>query len=263
MKKKKLVFLLIFILLSAFFSALAEANGTVTVTFKNRDASGVETPLSYAYIYLRPASELPPKEIYFRDATYVLGPSNANGTISVSVPEGTYYVRITSRNPSGTSVLGPPRPADYTWHQTDPITIITNTVTNLGTQYARPFGTVMPSMSISGKVTNYLGNPAPGKYVRAQPVQCILADYSSSNPAEWVDSNHCGPDKYLAFGRTDANGNYILYLKYPGIYFIYGSSCLGDRHQSWLGNPCVGTQAPATITVRSGDNKILNFWINQ
>lgn len=261
---KKLALLLIFILAGALFSGLAEGNGTVTVIFKNKDeVTGTETPLDNAYIYLRPASQDSPRKMYYTPAAFVLGPSDANGVISASVPEGEYHIRIARRNPLGPvpRPLGPPEASDYSWHQTDPITISTGTVTDLGTKMAHSYGAVVPSITISGTVVDYLGSPAPGRYVRAQSTQCILANYSSPDPAEWVDSNHCGPDKHLALGRTDANGKYTLFLKDPGTYWIYGSTCLGDQHQPWLGNPCVGTQAgPLPITVGAGDKKTLNFW---
>jgi hypothetical protein len=84
-------------------------------------------------------------------------------------------------------------------------------------------------------------------------VPCIQADGYSETP-----SNHCGPEKHIALERTDANGNYTLFLREPGTFYLYESSCLGDHHQQYMGNPCVG-YGTGPITVNAGEQKTVNI----
>ncbi len=246
----------LFVLIAVFSVSVAEGAGTLKVTFKYRDSNGVEQPLSSAYVYLRNGAVEPPMEKYFSPADYILGPSDALGRITASVPEGTYYVRITRRNPSAIRPLGPPEAGDYTWYQTNTITIGTNTVTDFGTKYAKSF---LNPITISGTITTASGAPLAGRYVRAQTDPCISANFSSQDPAEWVYSNLCGfPAIYLAPQRTDAGGRYTIQLREPGTYYIYESQCLGDHHQQYSGNPqCIGTTG-GTVTVTAGDSKTVN-----
>jgi hypothetical protein len=98
--------------------------------------------LSNAYVYLQDASKKPPMEDFSLQPAHILGPSNSLGRISVSVPEGSYYLRITKRHPqNGTDKFGPPQRMDYTWYQTSAVTINTNETTDLGTKYAESFST--------------------------------------------------------------------------------------------------------------------------
>jgi hypothetical protein len=238
---------------------VAEGAGTLSVTLRGKNASGVEVPLSYAYVYLRSAASEPPMEKFFSPADLILGPSGTNGTITAGgIPEGDYYVRITRRNPLGGAVrpLGPPEEGDYTWFQVRPITISTNQTTSLGTKVAWAFGSAQ--MSISGTVKNWSGTPLAGRYVKATIVPCIEADYSSEDPAEWRDSNRCGPEKHMAVERTDASGNYTLFLRAPGTFYIYESTCLGDQHDQYSGNPCIGWGA-GPITVSAGEHKTVDI----
>jgi hypothetical protein len=230
---------------------VAEGAGTLKVTFKSQDASGVETPLSYGYVYLRNAASEPPMEKHFSPPDYIFGPTDSLGRITASVPEGTYYVRITRRNPLAVRPLGPPEAGDYTWNQVSTITISTNTITDLGTKIAWAFGSA--PVTISGTVTNYSGTPLGGRYVKATIVPCIQADGYIGTP-----SNQCGPEKHLAMQRTDANGNYTLSLRYPGTFYLYESTCLGDRHVQYDGNPCVG-YGTGPVTVNSGERKTVNI----
>ncbi len=257
MKKWSVLISLLF--LAAVLSAgLAEGAGTLTVTFKYRNSSGVEQPLAYAFVYLRNAAAEPPLEKYFSPADYIIGPTDSSGRITASVPEGDYYVRITRRYTleGRTRPYGPPEPGDYTWNQAKPITISANTATSLGTIYAVLFGT--SPITISGTVTTYGGVPLANRYVRFQKVQCITADYSSQDPSQWRDSNRCGPDKHLGLQRTDANGSYSLVLRDPGTYYVYETACLGDQHQQYSGNPCLGAYG-GTVTVNVGDKKTVNL----
>ncbi len=239
------------VLISIFSTGIAEANGTLTFNFRYKDGNGVETVLPYAFVYLQDGTKDPPMEKNFTHALYVLWGSLSNGLYNISVPAGTYYIRITQRNPLENGRLqpeGPPKSGDYTWRQITPITVSDNTVIDLGTVYANLFD---PGIEITGTVKNVSGAPLSGRYVRAQTVPCYTDGYN-------YNINRCGPDKYLALRQTDAEGKYTLFLKTPGTYYVYISSCLGDESQLYTGNPCTGTQG-AAITVHAGDNKILNM----
>ncbi len=234
--------------------SVAEGAGSLTVTVTGKDASGAIVPLTYAYVYLRSTANDPPMERYYSPADLIGGPSSVNGMINVTnIPEGDYYVRITRRNPLGGQLrpLGPPEPGDYTWNQARPITISSNTTTNLGTKVTWAYGSAQTS--ISGTVTSYAGVPLSGRYVKATVVPCIEADGYSGTP-----SNQCGPEKHLALERTDADGKYTLFLRAPGTFYIYESTCLGDHHQEYTGNPCIG-YGTGPITVNSGEQKIVNI----
>lgn len=252
--KRLCVCISLILLASVYWAATAlAADGTVKATFKYKDTAGIETALAYGYIYLHDGSKEPPMERFFSAASYILGPSDAYGRITANVPEGTYFVRITRRGvlEGRTRPLGPPEEGDYTWSQTNTITVTAGQLTDLGTKYASFFGSA--PITISGIVKNNLGAPVSGRYVRAQTEPCIPADGYSYRP-----SNHCGPVKYLAQERTDAEGKYTIQLKNGGTYYIYGSTCLGDRHQQYRGNPCIGTNG-GIVTVNSGDRKTLDF----
>jgi hypothetical protein len=229
-------------------NSLAVASGTLTVTFKYKDSSGFEQPLSGAYIYLQDGSKMPPVEKYFVNAPYIYGPSSPSGVISASVPEGSYYIRITKRDPlsGNTNKLGPPEPTDYTWNQTTPITISANVTTNLGIQYADSL-----PITVTGAITNSSGAPVAGLYVRAQTVPCYTDGYN-------YNVNQCGPVKLLALQRTGADGRFTIKLRDPGTYYIYESSCLRNYGDTYSGNPCMGEYG-GTMTVNSGETKTLNI----
>lgn len=239
------------VFISLLFTGMAEANGYLRFKFHLKNSNGTETILPYAFVYLQDGTKDPPLEKFFRNTSYYWGSYGASDSYGVSVPAGTYYIRITQRNPLPNGRLqaeGPPRPGDYTWRQVVPITITDNAVIDLGTIYAGIFG---QTITVSGTVHASSGAPVAGKYVRAQSVPCYTDGYN-------YNINRCGPDKYLALQQTDAAGNYTLLLRTPGTYYMYISSCLGDEHQEYIGNQCTGTQG-GTITVQTGDTKNLNM----
>jgi len=257
MKKKHWIILISVVVLSTMLSlGRAEANGTLTLKFQYVNSSGVAVPLYYAYVYLRSASESPPMEKYFSEPDYIMGPSDTTGTITTSVPAGSYYIRVTRRNTSAfpPNPLGPPLIGDYTWYQTQPITISNNVTTNLGTQTSTFFGS---SITITGALTNAAtGAPLPGRYVRAQSQPCIVGSST-------VYPNYCGPDKFAALTPTDANGKYTLQLRTPGTYYLYESSCIGDSYQDYTGNPCMGTgNSLNPVTIQAGVSVTVNFPLN-
>jgi hypothetical protein len=257
MKTKLWIILISVVVLSTMFVVgRAEANGTLTMKFQYVNSSGVATPLGYAYVYLHVISGSAPMEKYFSEADYIFGPSDSTGTITASVPAGSYYVRVTRRNTSQIppNPLGPPLKGDYTWFQTIPLTITNNVTTNLGTLNSTFFGS---SITISGQITNAsTGAPLSGRYVRAQTVDCILGS-ATDYP------NYCGPDKFAALAPTDANGNYTLQLRTPGTYYLYESSCIGNTYQDYSGNPCMGTNSNSNpVTVQAGAAVTVNFPLN-
>ncbi len=250
MKKWGILFFLL-VLMAVTTVGVSEGAGTLTLTFKYKNSSGVETPLAYSYVYLRSAANEPPMEKFFSPADIISPQSTTTGVVTITnVPEGNYYIRATRRNPLVVRPLGPPEPGDYIWNQTEPITITSGT-TNLGTKYAWIFGSA--PLTISGTVKDGNGAPLAGRYVKATIEPCIQADGYTGTP-----SNHCGPEKHIALQRTDANGNYTLFLKNPGTFYVYESMCLGDKHMEYSGNPCVG-YGTGPVTVNLGENKIVNI----
>jgi hypothetical protein len=222
----------------------AEANGTLRVTFKLKRPDNTEQGLPYAYVYLRDAAVAPPMEKFFSPPDYIFGPTNHLGQINVEVPQGQYFVRVTRRNPyfHSSSPLGPPERGDYSWTPISPITITSNTVADLGTQYAESFGG--PPIKISGLVKDIYGKPASNRYVRAQTEPCILGTESS-------DPNKCGPVKLLAKQRTDANGAYSMTIRNSGSYYIVVSSTLGPQTTP---NYITMGKAIGPVTVREGED---------
>ena len=238
-----------FIIVMTISSNSLAGSGTLTVTFKYKDTNGVEQPLSGAYVYLHDASKKPPADKYYVSTPYIFGPSFSNGSISASVPEGSYFIRITKRDPQSGNQnrLGPPEPTDYTWTAFAPITISANVTTNLGIKYAD----ALP-ITVTGAITNYYsGVPVSGRYVRAQTEPCYDDGYNNN-------VNHCGPVKFLALQRTGSDGRFTIKLRDPGTYYIYETSCLNDSGETYFGNPCIGTYS-GTVTVTSGETKTLNI----
>ncbi|MDA8171175.1 MAG: carboxypeptidase-like regulatory domain-containing protein [Nitrospiraceae bacterium] len=221
--KKWLAFFIVFTI-SAFFSAgMAMANGTITATVLYNGQ-----PLQNAYIYLQRASQLPPREMYYMQAADILGPSDANGNIRASVPEGAYYVRITKRANSS-SRLGPPYTGDYTWFYTGSpatITVTTNGVVALGAVNTEIYGG--QSITISGTVKGSSGNPLAGWAVKATTAPCESGDWAYPH-----SFNECGAAKYPAL--TDSNGNYTITIKDTGTYYVYASPDLNFANTSYPG----------------------------
>jgi len=251
MKKRAWIFVLSAMVI-LFSSGLAEAaNGTLKYAFKYKEpGTGIEQTLSRSWAYLRSTSKPPPMEKFFSKADYILWGSYGSYS-QVSVPEGTYYLRITQRkNKSGSGYqYGPPEEGDYTWVRTIPIMITANQTLDLGTIYAQPFA--LSPITITGTVKSQKGVPLAGRYVRAQTEPCI-DDYD-------FNGNKCGPVKDLALQPTDADGKYVLQLKDPGTYYIYTSPCITAAHDLYTGNRCGQTPAPAPVTVTRGDTATVNM----
>ena len=237
--KKLLMVFLVFTLAAVFSAGVAMANGTLTATIQYKDANGVVHPLDNAYVYLQPGNQQAPREVKVA-ALSILGPSDASGNISVSVPEGTYHVRITRRGPLTTAPTqlqswGPPKAGDYSWHyggsSTATITITTGKTVALGTVYAVLYPGQAPPMTISGRVV-VNGVPAAGVFVKATSQPCYSM---AGEPCPWWgggcasppgNSSLCGPVKYPAY--TDANGNYTINVPSPGTYYIYAEQYPGS-----------------------------------
>ncbi len=260
-------------------AGVAMANGTLTATFLY-NGSGVNQPLDHAYVYLQSGTKINPKEKYFSSPLLILGPTDANGNISASVPEGKYYVRFTRRapltsTPTQAQTYGRPNIGDYTWNYGAPvaptITVTTGSVINLGTVYATLFG---EPITVSGRVFKSDGStPVPGAFVKATTQICqeLYYNYCHSIQASGVCERPNGPTancgtKYPAQNLTDANGNYTIKLKNPGTYYIYACStpgiCYGLCWQAVGGGGCsnaggFGTGsggAISAITVGSGQS---------
>ena len=223
----------LFVISAVFMFALllstgaAMANGTITATILYNGQ-----PLQGAYLYLNHSATW---EMYFQSGS-IYGPSNSNGIISASVPEGTYYVRITKRGTSSpwSTYLGPPNAGDYDWVETDPptITLTTSGTVNLGTVNTALYA---QHSTISGAITFPGMKPAADVFVKATTVQC-------------TQSNQCGPNVYPAW--TDSNGNYTITVP-PGTYYVYATKNAGPLTYSEVPG---GAPYNGPVTVTSGQN---------
>jgi hypothetical protein len=198
-------------LLIVFVTGTAGADGTLKAIFKYKDSNGMEQPLPHAYLYLRNAAVSPPMEKNFTPADYIFGPTDSSGLLNAIVPEGKYFVRITGRGSLEARPLGPPEPGDHSWAPITPITIGTDTVTDLGIQYAAHFG--VPPIQFSGTIKNYSGQPLAGQYVVAQSMPCTRGECEKVYPAQQ---------------RTSADGTYTILLRIPGRYWIAVTDELGS-----------------------------------
>jgi hypothetical protein len=239
----------LFVMAMAISSDCLAGTGTLTVTFEYKDNKGVEQPLTDAYVYLHDESKKPHVNGMFNKPSYILGPSDSSGRINATVPEGRYYIRITKRrNPQSGNAnkFGPPEPMDYTWSQTNTITIRTNATTDLGIKYA---GLFTAPITITGTVTSTTGDPAEGLYVSAQTEPCY-ADGDNG------DESQCGPVKILARKRTDADGQYTLALRDPGTYYVYVGTCLSGEVMPSGARSCVHDFG-GKLTVQLGETQTL------
>jgi len=239
-------------------STAAAGNGTLIFSFQYKDpVTAVVTPVPTAYVYLHNATKPPPMEKYFSMADQILWGAFGNGNYRVTVPEGTWYIRINQRaDPAKRSSMGskgPPQIGDLTWMQTAPFTISAGQTVNLGTLYAYPFASA--PITITGTVTNGSGVPLAGRYVRAQTVPCTSDGYDN-------DVNQCGPVKDLAMQPTDANGKYTLVLRDPGAYYLYTSPCISSDYSPYTGNRCTYTPAQGNpVTVKLRDTVTVNITV--
>lgn len=251
-----------FAILTMFCVGLAEAaNGTLKFTFKYTDPStGVVTNVTRAFVYLHDGTKPPPMEKFFSKADQILSGSFGNGSYLITVPEGTWYIRINQRMTSPQTTagsLGPPQAGDLTWMQTAPITIVAGQTLDLGTLYAYPFGPA--PITITGTVKNSSGAPLAGRYVRAQTEPCLVPLNCTYDGCEQY-GNQCGPDKDLALAPTDVNGKYTLVLRDPGAYYIYTSPCIDTKSYQYTGNVCTYTAASANpVVVRIRDTKTVDI----
>ena len=225
------------------WAAAAQANGTLTATFIY-NGGGSNQPLANAYVYLQNGSTTPRGQ-YYQKAQYMLGPTNGSGYLSVSVPNGTYYMRFMRRaplssTPTSAQLIGQPRPGDYTaGGPSSFITVTTGSVINLGTVYANVAGSSLfgVPITISGKVTAG-GVPQAGYFVYATKTQCSFGwqngcqggayswvDYYTPVITNWCQSSvfpsGCTGVKYPAQSRTDSNGNYKINVTSPGTYYVF------------------------------------------
>ncbi len=220
--KKRLAFFVVLMFTVVLSAVAAEANGTITATVLY---SG--QPVSGAYMYLQSGSQLSPRELYYHNASYILGPSDASGNISGSVPAGAYYVRITKRTGSGVSYLGPPYPGDYIWiYAANPptVTVTDNGTLALGTVSATSYETI----TLSGTVKGASGKVLAGWAVKAATVPCESGNWSYSH-----SFNECGTGKHPTV--TDANGNYSITLMNTGTYYVYASPGLNFANTNYPG----------------------------
>lgn len=256
MKTKPWAVLSLCALLTMFAVSLAQAaDGTLKFAFKYKDpATGVETNLSSGYVYLRDATKSPPMEKFLSKADYILRPSGLrDGSSTVAVPAGKYYLRILQRKVIGGTArpYGPPEAGDLTWFQTTPVTITAGGTLDLGTKYANPYGS---TITITGTIRNSSGAPLAGRYVRAHTEPCLQGgiDYGP---------NQCGPVKFLALQPTDANGRYTIVLRDPGTYYVstFSSWDTSPGCSGYCAAPIIGTGYPQPVSVQMGENRAVDI----
>ena len=254
---RKWLLVLIVFAAAVFYEGLAMANGRLAAAFLYTDSGGATHHLDHAYVYLQAYPKgAPIMEKNFRPAEYVLGPSDASGNISVSVPEGAYRVLIMRRAPLGTTpmdIYDPPRPGDFAWVGAGSvITVTTGSTINLGAVYAQLFSR---PVTISGTITGASsGSPVAGWFVKAATVPCEdnhgplnhcgSSTYSgtpdSSTAPTWAGYAAAGySPQYPAQQLTDLNGNYTITVPAAGTYYVYAcptpTSCGGRYGREYPG----------------------------
>ena len=269
MKKLWVALISLCVMLSIFSVGFADAaDGTLKITFKYKDpTTGVEQFLNNGFIYLHAATKSPPLEKFFSKADSILGPSNTqNGMYSFNVPAGKYFFRILQRKEvaaGSARPYGPPESGDLTWFQTAPITVVASATLDLGTKYAKSFGS---SITITGAIKNHAGVPLAGRYVRATTEPCV--EYSGcSDDGAYCDqsTNSCGPEKYMALQPTDANGRYKLNLRDPGTYYISSITIMDTTIgcSGYCAPAIIGTgTTPLPISVQMGVNRAADIITN-
>ncbi|MDA8325404.1 MAG: Ig-like domain-containing protein [Nitrospiraceae bacterium] len=213
--KKLFIIFSVTALCAVLFAGMAEA-GTLSVTFVY---NGVALDNAYVYLHTFPPQGGPIMQKNFRNAQYILGPTNASGSLSAGLPNGTWRVRLIRRAsaPLGTApanIYGPLMSGDYTWYTSG---IINGTSgANLGTVSATIFKPGQPlggqPITITGTVKGQSGTVLAGWAVKATTSPCYsIPRHTGSCP---------GP-VYAAQALTDSNGNYAVKLQSAGTYYFY------------------------------------------
>jgi hypothetical protein len=254
MKANRWSFRVLLTVLALLATVGVSAAGYISGTIVYKDpATGAESPVTLAFLYLHSASQPPQMEKFYSVADQVMGNTTTIGTFNWQVPAGTYYIRITKRMNNTVASwrqYGPPEEGDLTWMQPTPIVVPDSGTVSLGKIYARVYST--SPVTITGKVKTAAGAPLQARYVRAQTQPC-LPPVNCVNGVCQQPGNQCGQDKFLALRRTAADGSYTLMLAQGGTYYIYTSTCLRPGHNENDGTRCAYTAAPSPVTVNLGD----------
>jgi hypothetical protein len=178
------------------------------------------TPMINGIVLLFNKSMGPPpsKDKYWRVPDLIAG-TDTDGKFSLEVPEGTYYLQVTQKNPE--SEAGPPKVSELFYFHADaegnprPLIVTPGTRLNLGVLTGAYLFT--PNMiqrdkgitAVEGVVTDMEGRPVERAFVFA-----YLSKEATGRPVFVSD-------------RTDKNGKYLLRVHDGGSYYLKVRSVYG------------------------------------
>jgi hypothetical protein len=178
------------------------------------------TPMVNGMVLLFSKSMGPPpsKDKYWR-VPDLISPTGVDGKFSLDVPEGTYYLQVTQKNPE--SETGPPKDSELFYFHADaegnprPLIITPGTRLNLGVLTGAYLFT--PDMiqrdkgitAVEGVVSDMEGKPVERALVFAH-----LSRAATGRPVFVSD-------------RTDKNGRYLLRLHDGGSFYLKVRSVIG------------------------------------
>ena len=148
---------------------------------------------------------------------YISTPTSGDGSYSINVPPGTYYVVARKRESGQPS--GPLSPGDlFSEHQRVVTTVIDGKMSLVDLSLApmkapmffkKATGEIQTDTGIKGKLIDSTGKPVPGSFALA---------YNDTDTKRLPD---------FASTLSDSEGNFVIYLPQGGTYF------LGARVHAW------------------------------
>lgn len=226
-------------------SVYSGGDGTGKVTGRVTLPSGKAMKHALAMFYLKQNGPPPLPERYWRVPDAVI-PVEADGTFSVDLIEGEYYVGVMGRE-SSKLVPGPPAVGDYLMLVNDRegrpklFSVVEGKTVNVGNQKSRIYRKTAPAKSrlttVEGTVRFADGSPVPGAFV--------FAFHSPERRSKPV----------FASEKTGKSGRYVLRVDGAGPFYlkvrdVYGG---GKPRQGQLIGTYGGEQA-AAVTVDSGSS---------
>jgi len=207
-----------------------------------------KTPMSDGVVLLYSQHNGPPHPYKYWRVPDMIIPTEQNGSFSIDLPEGTYYMMIAQKSPDGE--IGPPRNDEFLYFHSDkegnaaPIIIESGKKLDLGILSTAFFWTKdkvereRGVTSATGVVTDDSGKPVKNVIVFA-----YLFQEATGRPAFISD-------------RTDENGRFIIRFYEGGNYFLKVRGVIGG------GKPLAGEfmnvtkEFPATMITVKKDEKL-------
>lgn len=206
------------------------------------------TPMSNGVVLLYSQYNGPPHPYRYWRVPDMIIPTEQNGSFSIDLPEGTYYMMIAQKSPDGE--IGPPAKDEFLYFHSDkegnaaPLIIKSGKKLNLGILSTAFFWTSdkvereKGITSASGVVTDDSGKP-----VKSVIVFAYLFQEATGRPAFISD-------------RTDEKGRFIIRFYEGGNYFLKVRGVIGG------GKPLAGEfmnvtkEFPATMITVKKDEKL-------